>query len=408
MKYLFHKIFFLFSFFLLFFSVADFAYAKTATTTEDFRGEIVLQSAHYNDVWYVHPKTSKRYVLYNSAEAMNVMRKVGKGIFTKDLERIPEPGNSEGDAEFAKRFFGYILLQVESKGEAWYVNPDDGYRYYLKDGNSAIDILKKFGVEMKNSELAKYPMNTEQIVSDFTFTKYSHVKLLSGKYSQTYYADAILPLASLSKLMTALVALDLKPKWDKKVTITQEDLGYQKIYVDEDDATSEIDFQVGDTVTLQDLWNAMLAASSNQAAALLSKNVGISKEAFVKKMNEKAKSMGLKKTRFTDPSGLDIYNVGTAKEMAAIARAAFNIAKIKNTTVKSYTIEAKRPDETTRDITVVNRNKSILKFGPDAAKSGFLHEAQRNVAYKKGSAIVVILHARNLGEKNTLIKKLMK
>lgn len=409
MKYFNRKNYFVIFFIILSFGFINFAHSKTATTTEDFRGRIVLQKEHYNDVWYVHPKTLKRYYIPHQWELDHIMRTKGIGIFTRDLEKIAEVGSeSISNPEMVKRFSGYIVLQTQSKGEAWYINPHDGLRYYLPSGDEGLNILRSLGVQASNSELRKIPMNAEQLYATYTFNAYAHAKLLGGKFSQTYYADNILPLASLTKLMTALVILDLKPEREKKITFTKEDIQYPKIYVDPDDVTSEINFQEGDIVTYQDLWNALLSSSSNQAAGLLAKNSGITYKEFIKKMNDKAKALGLKKTRFTDPSGLDTLNVGTAKEMAVIARAAFNIAKIKNTTVKSYKIQAKRPDDTTREIAVINRNRSILKFGPDAAKSGFLYEAQRNVAYKEGSSIVVILHARSLAEKNTLIKKLMK
>jgi len=50
---------------------------------------------------------------------------------------------------------GYILLQVESVGEAWYVNPVDGYRYYLKDGNEAYKMMRNFGLGISNTDLSK-------------------------------------------------------------------------------------------------------------------------------------------------------------------------------------------------------------------------------------------------------------
>ena len=409
MKYLNCKNCFVIFIIIASFGCVNLVNANTATTTEDFRGRIVLQSAHYNDVWYVHPKTLRRYYIPHKWELDTLMRTLGVGILTKDLEKIAIPWSGKSsDPAALKRFSGHIVLQVQSKGEAWYINPNDGFRYYLPNNEEGLNILRSLGVGASNNELRMIAMNATQLYATFTFTAYAHVKLDAGKFSQAYYADNILPLASLTKLMTALVILDSKPDWEKKIILTQEDIQYPKIYVDPDDVTSEVDFQEGAAITYQDLWNALLASSSNQAAGILAKNSGFTYKEFIKKMNDKAKSMGLKKTRFTDPSGLDTLNVGTAKEMAIIARAAFNVSKIKTTTIKSFIIRALRPDDTTRTIAVINRNQSILKFGPDAAKSGFLYEAQRNVAYQEGSAVVVILHARTLTEKNTLIKKLLK
>src|SRR3989344_7053815 len=112
MKYFRNKILFTFFFFIVFFAATGIAYAKTATTTEDFRGKIVMQTAHYNDVWYVHPKTLNRYYIPHQWELDSLMRTKGVGIFTKDLEKIAKYGSGDlSDPQALKRFSGYIVLQ---------------------------------------------------------------------------------------------------------------------------------------------------------------------------------------------------------------------------------------------------------------------------------------------------------
>lgn len=68
-----------------------------------------------------------------------------------DLSRFECDKNNE----FADKLKGKILLQVEKSGEAWYVNPNDGKKYYMKDGEEAFKILKKFGLGISNSDLDK-------------------------------------------------------------------------------------------------------------------------------------------------------------------------------------------------------------------------------------------------------------
>jgi len=67
------------------------------------------------------------------------------------------------DAKLTEKMKGKILLQIDSKGEAWYINPKDGKRYYMKDGNSALQIMRKFGQGIKTTDLEKIPVGTIEI-----------------------------------------------------------------------------------------------------------------------------------------------------------------------------------------------------------------------------------------------------
>jgi hypothetical protein len=64
-------------------------------------------------------------------------------------------------AELKDRLKGYILLQVEANGEAWYVNPNDGYRYYMKDGTVAYQMMREFGLGITNANLKKIPVGID-------------------------------------------------------------------------------------------------------------------------------------------------------------------------------------------------------------------------------------------------------
>ena len=395
------------SFIVIIFGILSFFNTASAAQAVNHRGKIYLQVEHYGEAWYVHPKSGERYYLRDGSEAYALMKAKSLGISDKNLYKIPQDSSEKGDQGLIKRLKGYILLQVESHGEAWYVNPADGVRYYMKDGEAAYEIMKKFGVGIKDADLRKIPMNSEQVAFDQTFDRVAHVKYSGNEFTRSYFSDHILPLASLAKLMTAMVVLQNNPQWEKLITILPEDLHYPKFFVSPDDVTSEIDFKPQDRVSVRDLWNAMLIASSNQAAGLLSKNSGTTEQEFIFQMNERAKALGLVKTIFTDPSGLDTFNISTAQEMAKIAQAAVSYPEIEHNTLAHYTISAVQEDGTIREIPVTNRNFSLMKFGADSAKTGFLYEAQRNVALKKGDDIIVVLHARSMNERNTIIQKLL-
>ena len=207
--------------------------------------------------------------------------------------------------------------------------------------------------------------------------------------------------------MTALVLLDQKIDWDKKIIITDDEINYPKTLVG-DDATSEIGCVSGDEMTFSDWWVAMLLSSSNQAAITLVDSTGISRDAFVKLMNDKAKQMGLKKTIFYDVTGLNADNVTTPQEMAKIAYTAFANSKIaENSVLPEYAISAIDAAGNAKNITIDNRNYSLMQFNPSGAKVGYLAEAQRTVAIKKGGNIIVVMHALSMNQRNNIITKLI-
>ena len=86
------------------------------------------------------------------------MRALGLGITNYDLEHIPRAGSSFkriGNEDLVNRLKGKILLQVESKGEAWYVSPVDGKRHLLGKPDDALEVMKKLGLGITNRDLAK-------------------------------------------------------------------------------------------------------------------------------------------------------------------------------------------------------------------------------------------------------------
>ena len=231
----------------------------------------------------------------------------------------------------------------------------------------------------------------------------------TGKYVSGQNSDTILPYASLTKLMTALVLLDLKVDLKKKVIIQYSEINYVDPYIDAGDITSGINIKTGDQVTLNDMWNAMLIASSNEAAIILVDNSGVSRAKFVQKMNSKARALGLTNTRFTDPSGIDPRNIGTAREMAVIASRAYANASVRTVSSKpSYKFKDLISDRT---ISVISRNTSLLAMKPLGMKVGYLTEAKINVAVrlKKGvkDRVVVVLHSPNNARRNSEISRLM-
>ncbi|MEK7557258.1 MAG: serine hydrolase, partial [Patescibacteria group bacterium] len=126
------------------------------------------------------------------------------------------------------------------------------------------------------------------------------------------------PIASITKLVTAMVALDHGIPWEEAATIELEE------YVQ----GGRLLLHPGETVSVRDLFHASLVASANNATLAYVRALKISEEEFVREMNRKAVSLGLEQTEFTDVTGLDVGNISTAYEVARLAEAAFTYPEI--------------------------------------------------------------------------------
>lgn len=138
-------------------------------------------------------------------------------------------------------------------------------------------------------------------------------------------SDRIVPIASITKLMTAMVVLDAKPDWDAVVTFQQAD-----------EEKEGIPYIVpGERLTVRDTFSTALIGSANNAALALTRSTGLSREEFVGRMNAKAKRLGLMHTSFSDPTGYDAENVSTALEVARLAFHALAYPEIREAMTRS-------------------------------------------------------------------------
>lgn len=140
---------------------------NAATIAERVSGRILLDVYNDGEAWYVYPGTNHRYYLKNGKAALKIMRRLGVGITTANLEKIPRKNDAaELDLALRQLVSGYILLQVERNGEAWYVSPTDLKRYYLPDGKSAFRIMSEFGLGITPTDLAQIPIATDYTTVD--------------------------------------------------------------------------------------------------------------------------------------------------------------------------------------------------------------------------------------------------
>ncbi len=180
-----------------------------AGLTNRLKGKILLQVENKGEAWYIDPVTNERFYLQNGDSAYQALRAFGLGISTVDLNKIPvapvtdatmsgtdtdhdglsdsqeaslgtDPNNvdsdndsySDGmevsngfdplgankiasDTKLVDRLKGRIVLQTDAHGEAWYINPADGKRYFLGDGEQAYKLMRYLSLGIKNDDLRK-------------------------------------------------------------------------------------------------------------------------------------------------------------------------------------------------------------------------------------------------------------
>ncbi|MDT8407534.1 MAG: serine hydrolase, partial [Methylococcales bacterium] len=151
----------------------------------------------------------------------------------------------------------------------------------------------------------------------------------SGRILYEKNARDVVPIASITKLMTAMVVLDGKPNMSEVLTISQADVDTLR--------HSYSRLPVGTRLSRLEMLRLALMSSENRAASALSRAYPGGKAGFVKAMNRKAKALGLHYTQFRDPTGLYAQNVSSARELARMVAAAARYPLIRRfTTTPSH------------------------------------------------------------------------
>jgi D-alanyl-D-alanine carboxypeptidase len=178
----------------------------------------------------------------------------------------------------------------------------------------------------------------KNLAADINLTASSGAVLLVKDNSFLYEKNSSVrqPMASLTKLMTALVFLENNPGFETSYTINSSD----------NISGGKNNLFTGDTVLVKDIWNTSLIASDNGATMALSHATGLTETEFVAKMNEKARHLGLFDTTFVEPTGLSERNMSTARDIARLAKEALSHDEIKKTTTtKDYSFITKEGRE---------------------------------------------------------------
>ncbi|MBP9828280.1 C39 family peptidase [Patescibacteria group bacterium] len=137
--------------------------AQGETLSERLAGRILLQVESRGEAWYINPDTKTRFSLGKPEDAWNIMREQALGISNQNLAKIPTAVQTfTGDQELSKRVSGKILLAVESKGEAWYVDPVSLKRIYLGRPTDALEVMRTYGLGITNANLTQISIATDE------------------------------------------------------------------------------------------------------------------------------------------------------------------------------------------------------------------------------------------------------
>lgn len=191
----------------------------------------------------------------------------------------------------------------------------------------------------------------------------------SGELVALKNPDTVMPIASLTKLMTALVVLDAKLPLDEMLEIGAEDVDTER--------HTHSRLSVGTQLRRDEMLLLALMSSENRAAKTLGRHYPGGRTAFIAAMNEKARALGMASTRFADTAGLSNGSQSTARDLQYLIRAAHA-----QPLMRAYSTQAQADVKVKgRTLTFVNSNRLVRSTGSDwkidLQKTGFTNEAGR-------------------------------
>lgn len=257
---------------------------------ERLGGYILLQVEGSGEAWYVHPEERMRYYMKDGSAAYGMMRSFGLGITNTDLNKIPvgidsrfedhdqdgdglsdkmeeamgtdvnnvdSDGDGHGDGAEVEggynplgsgkiysdhliigRVKGRILLQVEDRGQAWYVNPKDGKRYYMKDGQAAFAIMRFLSLGITDNDLDRISRNQIELAG-MSLDKFKSAgdfdDYIAGLEEEAEEADVVDAYASPLMIGEGVADLGLQYAEKSEPTESESITNVQEAGVDEGD-----------------------------------------------------------------------------------------------------------------------------------------------------------------------------
>lgn len=224
----------------------------------------------------------------------------------------------------------------------------------------------------------------EKIVSNTSVNAKAYVVVdaESGEVLAAERADEVRSIASITKLMTVMVAHDSGLDAEKTVVLSREDeVGGGRLRV-----------PVGTELTVPALLGSTIVGSANNTANAIARATGLSRQEFLSRMDAKARSLGMKSSSFADPSGIEVENLSTANDVAIMARAAFADGWIAPyAALPTYEVGL-----STGAVHYIKNTNSLLNdpaIDVTAGKTGFINEAGYTLATR----------VRKVGEKELIV-----
>jgi D-alanyl-D-alanine endopeptidase (penicillin-binding protein 7) len=184
-------------------------------------------------------------------------------------------------------------------------------------------------------------------------------------------ADEVTPIASVTKLMTAMVVIDGQLPLDETLDIDMEDFDFLK--------GSHSRLRMGSALSRREMLRLALMSSENRAASSLARHYPGGTRSFVDAMNFKAASLGMSHTHYADATGLSAENVSTANDLAKLVQAAAEYPLIREfTTTPSYLVELQPSGQTLG----FNNSNALVKnqsWDIQLQKTGYIREAGKCV-----------------------------
>jgi len=196
-------------------------------------------------------------------------------------------------------------------------------------------------------------------------------------------SGAVLPIASITKLMTGLVVSEAKQSLDEVITITQDDIDTEK--------GSRSRLAVGTQLTRGEMMHLALMSSENRAANALGRHYPGGIEMFVAAMNRKAQALGMRDTRYVEPTGLSSRNQSSAQDLVVLVKEAYSVPLLRELSTSEEAM-----------VQVGNRN---MKFG---TTNGLVRSPQWDIGLQKTGYIseagrCLVMQAQMAGRKLIMV-----
>ncbi len=300
-------------------------------------------------------------------------------ILPAALVHAQNTGYNNSYQQYYQQQSGYYDYNNDAKNNQNYKSP-----YDYKNSNDALapaQMVERKNVKSSNGKL----LGLRGI--DALSLKSSVALVIDQDANRVLYeknTHAVLPIASITKVMTSLVVLDAKLPMDEILTITDEDVDYQK------HTSSRL--RVGQRLTRQEMLLLALMSSENRAASALGRYYPGGKPAFVASMNRKAKELGMNDSKFVDSNGLSSQNVSSAYDLGRMVFAASQ-----HTVIRNFS--------TNLNYNIVSANGSILPYKNTnrLIKEGNWEIGMQKTGYISEAGKCLVMQAKIMGRSVILV-----